>query len=709
MTRPSRFALAWCAFAAACSSPPASGPDWDPEADAIRCASTLDAPLLDVALADAEMTRDQVGFDEETWQGASYRSVLDDRFRLPWFRETHWDAIDGSPCFAAQLSFDLDHAMRTAHPVATALGEAIDRLGRSPGGKPLNPATARQDLVDLSALPGELRSALVPILAALERVAASRETLAGGAPASANQMVQYGHGGILVDYRAQPDLTDAEEQAWVLNRKGPAVLYDPARELAFAVEHADLERFAGLSVTFDAESPVGRVVIAGPGPDAPGDIGNVALYLDLGGDDVYVHPAGASGADVPGAVHVDLGGNDLYTYETTDETSGPLLPADAGGRYDGDGYYGRFSLSRVGRQGSGRFGVGMLFDLGAGDDRYESLRASQGWGALGVGVLYDDGGNDAYLGEAGVQGAASMGIGLLIDAGAGNDVHRTFANSQGFGYLRAVGAAWDGGGADVWFADPGDPDLGGTPLYYSPQLPEDGNSSFSQGAGLGMRNDAAETFLSGGLGVLRDVGGDDAYTASVFGQGTGYWQGTGLLLDGEGADTYEALWYVQGGAAHYAIGALLDGGSGNDRFNPTFMPRGVHMGSGHDFSVGLLINDAGDDTYRFSVLAAGASNCQGIGLFVDNDGADAYLAESDYGVGLGNHSAECDSSARTVGRSVGLFLDSGGDADAWTWPATDRVPGDDRTFGRSWSGTGDEHGGAVDGAGETAFRAAPIR
>src|SRR5690606_33566216 len=156
--------------------------------------------------------------------------------------------------------------------------------------------------------------------------------------------------------------------------------------------------------------------------------------------------------------------------------------------------------------------------------------------------------------------------------------------------------------------------------------PNDGNSSFTQGAGFGMRNDGAQTWLSGGLGVLRDADGDDAYTASVFAQGTGYWQGTGLLLDGGGHDAYEAYWYVQGGAAHYAIGALVDDGDGNDTYSARSVPNNVHLGSGHDFSVGLFIDEGGDDRYAFTTLAMGASNCQGIGIAVDNDGADTYQA-----------------------------------------------------------------------------------
>lgn len=686
---------------------PVAPPTWDEAPPPITCAASLDAPLLDAARANAGLTH-VIGWDEPTWQGASYRDVLDDAFRLPWYREVHWDAHAGVACFANQLGADLDHAMVSDHPVASAITVAMDRLGTTLALDPLDPATTTQDLADLSSLPPDLATALTPILAALAQVKAAQDLAMTNAPASRQDLVENGHGGVLIEFTSPVDLTDPAVQDWVLSETGPRGLQDPARVLAYAVEHADLGRFAGLDLAATLPTPVGKVIIAGPGPDEPGDIGNVALYLDLGGDDTYVHPAGANSAKVAGAVHVDLGGADTYAYELVQGGSGYLLPSDEHGRYGGDAYYGPVSLSRVGRQGSGRFGVGLLFDLGGGDDTYLSLRGSQGWGALGVGVLYDDGGNDLIWAEAGAQGAASMGIGLLIGAGDGADAYTTFANSQGFGWTQGVGFAWDGGGSDTWYADPGDPAVDGHPLYYTPQRPGTGNSSFSQGAGFGMRNDGASTFLSGGLGVLRDLGGDDRYTASVFGQGTGYWQGTGLLLDATGDDTYEAYWYVQGGAAHYAIGALMDG-AGNDSFNPTFTPSNVHLGSGHDFSVGLLVNDSGDDRYHATSLALGSSNCQGVGVFVDGDGSDTYVADSELAVGLGNHSTECEDPSRTIARSIGLFLDSGSDPDSWTWSGSAHpAPADDATFGYRWNGTDDERGGAVDGDGEPGFRAGAL-
>ncbi len=686
------------------SAEPYEPPIWDEEADDIDCAyGAVDAPLLEAAMEDANL--DFVGYTEEDWSKGSYANYLDDPFLLDWFYDHQWEPLL-YPCLGGQAAADLDHTRTTDHPVAVALGEAMALLDEDRELDPIDPMVADQDVADLDGLPDDLVAALTPILQAMEALAEVRGDLEDGAPADLQELIDYGHGGVIIDYSSAPDLADEDVQDWVLDEDGPRSLYDPARVLAFAVEHADLLRFAGQDFTLDEDTDLGRIVVAGPGDDEPGDIGEVALYLDLGGDDTYIHPCGASSADVPVAIHIDLDGDDRYGYEEVGSGSDALLPADAGGRYQGDANYGQFSLSVTGRQGSGRMGVGMSFDLGGGEDRYQSLRVSQGWGHLGVGVLYDDGGDDTYLGEAGVQGGASMGIGLLVDGG-GDDVHESFVQSQGFAFVQAVGMAWDADGDDVWYVDPGKEEDGGTTVYYSPQLPGNGNSSFSQGVGFGLRGDPSMTFLSGGVGVLRDAEGDDTYTASTFAQGSGYWQGVGLLLDGDGADQYDAYYYVQGGAAHYAAGVLLDDGEGDDRFNTNMTPSYMMVGAGHDFSVGILVNEAGDESYVYGGLAGGASNCQGIGLFVDNDGADDYEISSTYSTGLGNHSGECDALPRTLAPSIGLFLDSGGDQDSYTWPDGDHpAPDNDSTFGYAQSGGENEHGGAVDGEGETGVHAA---
>jgi hypothetical protein len=323
---------------------------------------------------------------------------------------------------------------------------------------------------------------------------------------------------------------------------------------------------------------------------------------------------------------------------------------------------------------------------------------------MGVGVLFDDGGNDIYEGEAAVQGSAQYGIGLAVDAGQGTDQRRAFTYAQGFGWVAGAGVLVDGGGDDTYLCDIGDPNQGGLPVYYSPQLPQQGNSSFCQGAGFGRRNDSSwAQSQAGGLGILHDAGGDDAYDASVFAQGTGYWEGTGILSDAGGADRYDAAWYVQGGVAHYAVGMHVDLGDDSDEFNQLRDSVSVNQGSGHDYSLGALINEGGDDIYRITGLSSGASNCNGIGLFVDNGGNDLYLAISDLSSGVGNISNEC-LAARPDAVSIGIMLDAGG-TDDYVYPdmvdPNFVIPSNEGTWGWEVFGLPTEHGGGVDGADET--------
>jgi hypothetical protein len=292
-----------------------------------------------------------------------------------------------------------------------------------------------------------------------------------------------------------------------------------------------------------------------------------------------------------------------------------------------------------------------------------------------------------------------FGIGLLLDAGAGNDERRSITNSQGFAYVGGAGFLVDGGGDDVYFCDPGTAG-GGVEVYPSAQMTTDGNNSFCQGAGFGMRADADGIWLSGGIAILRDEGGDDAYTASVFAQGTGYWQGTGILSDADGADHYEAFWYVQGGVAHMAVGILADGGAGDDVFDRDFRTRNMSLGAGHDFSLGVLLSGGGNDEFHLGTLAGGASNCNGVGLFVENGGDDRYLAFSDYGSGMGNVSGECIDDRADL-PSIGIMIDGGG-TDTYEYPASGfPVPADGGTWGHARNGLPSEHGGGVDGVGET--------
>ncbi len=420
---------------------------------------------------------------------------------------------------------------------------------------------------------------------------------------------------------------------------------------------------------FEVQTPLGSVVIHDAANDTykKGGMNDFPVLLfDLGGDDTYEVPAGASDDKHPVSIAIDVRGADKYGYAiVADSADLGLLPSDGKGRYHSqstpDKDYGPITASRVARQGAGLAGIGMLWNLGGGKDSYQSLGISQGFAAMGVGTLYDEGGDDTYAAEVGAQGVAMFGIGALIDGG-GKDSYHSFTYSQGFGGAKGAGALIDRDGDDEYFCDPGSPGLGGHPLYFTPQLPGNGNSSMSQGAAMGRRpqdgDDAA--YMAGGIGILRDGKGKDRYTGSVFAQGVGYWQGTGMLMDGGGDDTYNALWYIQGSTAHFALSIFLEEG-GNDSYNPDFTPAATSIGLGHDFSASLHIDEGGDDYYRAPGLSLGSGNINGIGCLVNVGGNDVYDAASDPTLGAGNYSGEAMFGMdRQNAPTIGIFVDVGG-------------------------------------------------
>jgi len=473
-----------------------------------------------------------------------------------------------------------------------------------------------------------------------------------------------------------------------------AALYSAAARIAHTVQNTSWQTLAS-ATHVDIDTPYGAIRVRGSGDDLHEDTKAFLLHVDLGGDDTYLSEIASNltGAN-PVSVAVDVDGDDLYSYrEAMTSTRTDLLPADVDGRFSGSDRHGEVSLSSRGRQGSARNGIAMLFDL-AGNDRYRTLRMGQGYAHHGVGVLFDGDGEDSYVAEAAAQGSAQLGIGLLIDAGEGNDTMRAFTMAQGFAFAGAIGAVIDGGGDDRYDCDRGAPETGGRPLYLFPGLEDRANTSFCQGAGFGRRSGNPRDALSGGLGILRDRGGDDTYVASVYAQGAGYWQATGVLSDGGGDDRYDGVYYVQGAGVHFANGILADA-DGDDRYGMTFEIEKLSQGAGHDFGVGVLIDERGRDTYRVPGFGAGGSSCNGLGLFIDNAGDDHYTSRTLHSTGIGN-AGSCGAS-RPTAISAGIMIDAGG-LDRYDYPTspTLRSPGDGLTWGHTLHDLVSEHGAGRD-------------
>jgi hypothetical protein len=338
--------------------------------------------------------------------------------------------------------------------------------------------------------------------------------------------------------------------------------------------------------------------VGGPGNDYYN--GEYKFILDLGGDDIYDLSHG--NRNKAGTIIIDLSGNDVYRSKTD------------------------FTI------GSGCLTVGMLLDFD-GDDHYDGMSFGLGSGFFGFGLLYDGAGNDRYDGDTHCQGAGSFGIGLLIDEG-GRDIYNAALYAQGFGFVQGIGLIYDRTGSDSYYAGGKYKDV----LRY-----EDHYLSLSQGFGYGLR-----PTLSGGLGAIIDIDGNDTYHADIFAQACAYWYAVGLIYDSSGLDTYSCFQYGQGAATHMALGLLVD-----EYGSDVYFGKGLMQGCGHDYSAGILIDRHGDDTYTAYDLSQAAGSANGIGVLIDNEGEDRYLVRrSDNTQGYGNP-------RRDFG-SIGLFIDLGG-------------------------------------------------
>lgn len=342
---------------------------------------------------------------------------------------------------------------------------------------------------------------------------------------------------------------------------------------------------------YEAESPIGKIVVGGAVPNVYRE--DAALILDLGGNDLYLNNAGGSRPGIPASLVIDWGGNDRYTA--------------------------RDSFS----QGAGVLGGGFLVDLG-GIDTFVSLDGSQGGGFWGVGLLYHGGGKGTFRARSFSQGAGMMGVGLIVND-AGDSSYSSLYAGQGLGLFGGAGILVDEGGDDLY-------QLGGLrPDFRDPQK---ATVSLGQGFGKGIKPEKAITGVPGGIGMLIDGGGNDSYIADYFAQGASYYYGAGILLDAAGDDNYLAGRYAQGAGVHSSVGVLIDK-EGDDSYHASF---GVAQGMGHDYGIGLLEDIRGDDSCRGGQLVQGAATNGGLGLFLGRAGKERYF----YGERGGGYAEEPD-------------------------------------------------------------------
>jgi len=395
-----------------------------------------------------------------------------------------------------------------------------------------------------------------------------------------------------------------------------------AKRVRLAVAEFQRRKPQGASFTepIAFDTAAGPVFLHGVGPDLlvhdryPGP----ALVVDFGGNDRYSGAVAVSdGLRLrPMSLLIDLGGEDTYQ-PATPPIWKPRDPTDA-----------QSEDRRSPTLATGVFGVGMLWDLGEGDDSYEAFESSMGVGLHGVGVLIDAGGDDTYTvnGSWG-QGVGHVGLGVLIDR-AGDDAYTAGRNSQAHGSTRGAGVLVDVAGNDRYTIPD---DAAPSELYLGRTV------AMGQGCGYGRRADLGDSrSMAGGFGVLVDGAGDDHYSAMAWSQGAGYWWGVGILEDRGGNDAYRNGKYSQGAAAHFAVGVHVDL-DGNDTYNANpqkmvnpftgaeqWIPENQYAGHARDGSVGIFVDGAGDDAYVLRANCAGNGDLNSVGFFWDAAGDDTY-------------------------------------------------------------------------------------
>lgn len=372
------------------------------------------------------------------------------------------------------------------------------------------------------------------------------------------------------------------------------------------------------AVAWSLQTPFGWIVVDTTGRNNRHRLKDPLLVLDVGGDDEYefLEPSETHAI----SVLLDHRGNDRYA--TTAPGADPS---------------------------SATLGYGILWDS-EGDDQYQGTEQSQASALFGAALLVDGGGSNRFVARGHSQAHAIGGLAVLL-SGGGDDEFTAQTYSQATGGPQGVAVLVDAGGNDRYT-------LSNVPLVRpSPQLP-DRNTSMGQGAGYGMRGDFFDgRSTAGGIGMLLDLAGNDRYDAQVFAQGVGYYEGLGMLLDDGGNDRFEAAWYAMGAAVHYAAGILLKRGVGNDVYRASHE---IALGSAQDLSVGVFVDEGGDDEYTVGQLSLGVANVNSTGIFVDGTGNDRYTVLSPTCRALGAATMHEWGNARENLPSLGLFMDLGG-------------------------------------------------
>ena len=243
------------------------------------------------------------------------------------------------------------------------------------------------------------------------------------------------------------------------------------------------------------------------------------------------------------------------------------------------------------------------------------------------------------------------GIGIVFDR-KGDDRYNTVYYAQGYGFSKGLGLILDVAGDDSYTA--ADSEL----THVGDETPKH-NESDAQGFGAGRRGDHTDGHnMSGGIGILDDLAGDDTYYAGVFAQASAYWYGYGIISDRAGDDKYRGVFFNLGAAAHYSIGILMDF-AGDDK-SELVMTLG--FGTGHDGSAAYYLDFNGDDSYVMTdadsnAVSLGSSLNSSLSLFANIRGDDTYRM---VGRSFGFAASRADGERAQYGPTEGIFIDIGG-------------------------------------------------
>jgi hypothetical protein len=397
------------------------------------------------------------------------------------------------------------------------------------------------------------------------------------------------------------------------------------------------------------------------------------VHIDLGGDDVYRGAVATAAFIPPVAVSIDLSGNDHYL---SVREGGQLAPVQ------GSAIVGIGLLLDV--SGDDRYTI----TDGSTPNPVETILPGQGYGAIGVGVVDDRAGNDVYearirgqvsAGTVQVQGYGTFGgVGAVVD-GAGNDSYEASsrpsaylnhrgdsvsgnakAEGQGYGVVGGTGILADASGNDTALLEAGTAELPpGSPSQGPPAfagVAGGGSAGYSAGGTAGISGAGIATWgpgntewtlraetvgpsagparidglglgAFGGIGAIRDSGGDDVYRAEAL--------STSLVSsDSDACACAPAATASSGDALTTAIGVGVAGGvgvvdelGGNDRYE--IVARSVARAEAADHRATAGGGFASAVAGQGDAQGAAAGGVGGLGTLEDRGGNDRYTGLSE--------------------------------------------------------------------------------